>query len=100
LAREGVLAPRVAPKTKKQIHALLESGKWLATNDETLLKQLQKFQKGFTHLIQPFTSPYTIMDSTTVGGPPEAAPPTVVEAAEGRLHNGGWVGSKYGKHMH
>jgi len=29
------------------------------------------------------------MESTTVGGR-RRRPPTVVEAAEGRLHNGGW----------
>ena len=39
--------------------------------------------------MEPPTSPSTIMDSTTVGAA-EGARPTVVEAAEGRLHIGGW----------
>ena len=34
----------------------LESGKGLDKRDETFLKQLQKFQKGFIPFIQPFTA--------------------------------------------
>ena len=69
------------------------------------------------------TSPSTLMDSTTMGGPPKAAPPLlwrrpkaasimvdggganegappfVVEAAEGRLHYGGWRAGKHSKHI-
>ena len=41
--------------------------------------------------------PSTIMDSTTVWAGAAGARPTVVEAAAGRLHNGGWEG---GKHSH
>ena len=51
---------------------------------------------GITCMAMFAAFPSTIMDSTTVGGR-RRRPPTVVEAAEGRLHNGGWEG---GKHSH
>ena len=40
------------------------SGNWLGKMDETFLKQLQDFQKGFIHFINPFTSPSTIVEAT------------------------------------
>ena len=62
---------------------------WLDTMDESFLKQLQNVSKAF----HPFDlAIYLTIHHCGVhnsGWPPKAAP-TVVEAAEGCLHNGGW----------
>ena len=63
---------------------------------ETLLNQLQNVSKTFRPLYLVIYLPITHYGIHNSGGPPKAAP-TVVEAAEGRLHNGGWEG---GKHSH
>ena len=44
-------------------------------------------------------SPSPIMDSTNGGPAAEGRRPTVVEAAEGCLHYGGWGGGKHSKNI-
>ena len=64
-------------------------GKWLDKVDETFLKQLQNVSKTFHPLHLAIYLPIHHYGIHNSGGPPKAAP-TVVEAAEGRLHIGGW----------
>ena len=69
--------------------SLLENSKWLDKVDETFSKQLQHVSKVFHQLFLTIYLPIHHYGIHNSGGPPKAAP-TVVEAAEGRLHNGGW----------
>ena len=64
-------------------------GKWLDKVHAKFLKQLQNVSKTFHPLHLAIYLPIHHYGIHNSGGPPKAAP-TVVEAAEGRLHIGGW----------
>ena len=68
---------------------ILDSGKWLDKVDETFLRQLQNVSEAFHPLDLAIHLPIQHYGIHNSGGPPKAAS-TVVEAAEGRLHIGGW----------
>ena len=52
----------------------LDSGKWLDTNDELFLKQLQNAKKTFHQLYLAFYPPILHYGIHSHGGPPKAAP--------------------------
>ena len=64
---------------------ILDSGKWLDKVDETFSRQLQHVSKAFHPLYLAVHLPIQHH-----GGGLRRRPPTVVEAAKGRLHNVGW----------